>query len=1031
MIHTYLDQNVPSELTELHGKGGSEDEQDKASYCTLIERQSCHSRPISKDSHIKDPSSLPESRKTSLRRSRRPHTLRATSCQRSGVGDIPRAIRDHNSSQVPEKDVLKDAPDLRTGSMAQATSLFLQKLSYGNYKGKYWRAENVMSTPSERLLSVLPSNARHVFSPLRRHKMDLSRVSIRRWENVLRQRRTRKGPQAGKNIGTPRYTGEVPLNYINLSGIVSTYIAMRSAFKGRAALQLYDTKTMKFLHSKGYQVNDVLAWTRILVSSDANQMVSKFIAMAEVLSLSNPRPLPTFLLLFILRARGLTASSLRLLLDYVMKYYTGQFSGAKSVKNIQTVGLQTAMIMVIRLVRHARSTWPDALEKIALIATKLIAWEADGAADPNRQHMQVFSHVYNRLLTLFAMPTSLRPFLSIPVQQRAQFCLVRKMTEFKAHVPVTREGFRALIKIQLAHKKTGPERKWAEVKALSWPPWKEDLLGIEAESEHLGKTSRAAVLLCRMTEAGYSHLQWEKTAHILAGWDTDGSPTIQTRTLLNREPLVLNADVKALRQKPRPKGHIIWATRIIATRTVKEAWACFKSYEKRCGKQYATRPHNAMLARLLNVKRNDDSPGDDVSLVVPGDGKETWPEPTSPHDFLYVPSDPPSISLFIEIMKKRGLKLETYLLREFLDSAETLAHSIIYLNASRLRSYAVDTLLGKETTSAEDFHKYINTIPHQVVAAFIRLLCRSRASPQIRFALPQVPQQSAYWLSHTADPFVYARNFVAARKPSFSPIWYALFEGFNHRISVSKPQTLCKYWENLLDLLHEIDSLGIELDFGGFPPLGDALEKVIVMNDHIQLSQQQRLFSEAEPKLGCVSICKSLFSSMAYGGSLQSKQDIAQEVCWLPVDQDPTTPNRANLISFPNPAVLHKTIRILGMGQDNSSILTLLRWMHCFAREFADMADELANSKKLTRHTLTAARYFLEEFWRDDDFEQCANIRHELQGGQKELVHEAKAIIEQHGDDWGGWPTDEDLYRYHHINKTKARRLRKSLGLSI
>jgi hypothetical protein len=888
----------------------------------------------------------------------------------------------------------------------------------------------VNPTPSDRLLAALPPDVRRAFAPPIWNKSDLSHVAIRHWENMSKRERVGKYLLARKRNLRLQPNREEPTKHTPLSLILSQYLAEKRVSEEKALSKLHGVQTMQVLRQRGYSVDDVVIWSRILSCSDPDQVVLDFVAMADDLSTYGGSRLPTFLLMLILRTRSLKAPSLRLLLNYIWAHYAGRISESTSSAAPGMISLQTAMIMIVRLLRHARRAWPRGLEEIAALATKLIDREPEGILDLSHERIQGFSHLYNRLLSLLAQPASLRPIFSVTIQQRAQFCLVRKMTTFEPHLPVTREGFRALTKVQLAHKKTEAEREWARSKALSWPPWKEALLGIELDSEDLGRHSRAIDVLSRMTEAGYSHLQWEQTARVLAGWDTDASPTIQTRLLL-KQPLILRSvDVKLATKRSKLYAHRVWAARILATRTVKEAWACFTSYEDSLA-QTSILPYNAMFARLLhagNVKFNRDA---ETTSVVPGDGNETWPEPTSPHDFLWVPSDPPSVDELFDRMTKRGLRPRKYLLGDLLDNAGTLAAGVKYINAGKLRTIEKDILLGNTGKNLEVIRAASNTIPDRVIAAFVRLLCRAPAEHEKSFALPKYPSpdEATPRETHTGDPFDYARNFVAAIRPSYRPIWYALFQGWKRRIFASQPQALHRPWLSFLSLLHEIDGLGIDLDFDGFRDIGEILEQIILTNRLFLAGRAPGFYGEGDPRLGCVSLCKGLFTAMAYGGSVRSKHRIAQATAWLPVDRPSTQEDQLRLIDVVNPAALHRTIRILGMGEDTASILTLLRWLHCFAPEFASVSDELANSRKLVRHALTAMRYFLEKSWRDKEFEHRAAARGEWEPGQKELLYEAKAIVEQHVEDWGGWPTDEELFVYHYINKRKAERLRRNASV--
>jgi hypothetical protein len=770
---------------------------------------------------------------------------------------------------------------------------------------------------------------------------------------------------------------------------------------------------MNYLQSKGYDAHHVVLWSRILSLPDANQMVLAFVSAANSLPSPESPSLPTFLLMLILRTRSLNANSVRLLLDYIWRHYVGADQGSKSPSTPRMIGLQTCMIMTVRLVRHARIVWPIALEEIATIAAKLIGRGSEGAISLSRQQIQNFSHIYNRLLSLFALPTSLQPFTSAATQQRAQFCLIRKMTSFKPHLPVTREGFRALTKVQLARKKTEQEKKWSQSQAFSWPPWKEERLGIEKDSEFAGKDSRAAEFMVKMTEAGYSMLHWEKAARILAGWDTDGSPTIQTRTLIRPGPITLTADVRQELKESDYDDQETWAARILATRTHKEAWACFTSYEKSCCGIHAAAPYNAMLAKLLHIRDEFSQSDNRNASVVPGDCKESWPEPISPHDFLYVPSSPPTSDEFFDSMTNRGLRPASYVLVDLLDKADSIAVGMKYIDACNFPERTGDCLLGRVQVDARLMHAMVKTIPNVVIAAFVRLLGRMNRTEEITFTLPTAydSEETNPIPERIAEPFRYAQSFVFALQPCSRLIWYALFQGLRFRLSLNgfKRQSLAI----LFNQVYKMDAVGILLDFEGFKDLGLTLERILVSKHLVMIYQGQ----ECNIAVECVSFCKSLFAAMAYGVSIKNTSDIANSESWLAT-------KHKQLVHTPTTAVLHRTIRILGMAEDDAAILALLRWMHSWASQLALVTDELANSKRMIRQCLTAVRYFVEKSWRHDEFREPATSISEFEPGQQGLLLEAKAIIEQHPDDWGEWPTDEELYLYHDRNRKTAGRLR-------
>jgi hypothetical protein len=786
------------------------------------------------------------------------------------------------------------------------------------------------------------------------------------------------------------------------------------------------------MRCKGFTMNKNSLWTQIITSEDANEVTSRFFASSADPTLTN-RPASSKLLNYILRAESLSATSLQVLLKYIWANYACDPTTSVPRHPRTEVDVHAALLMIIRLFRHARNVWPNALEEIALLATKLIRTETQDLSKIGRTRVQYLSQVFNRLLSVLAIPTRLRPFQSVAIQQRSQFCIIRKMTTFSPHLPVTREGFRALVQIQLAHKKTEAERDWAMLKALSWPPWKEERLGIDADSEDAGKKSRAVEVLSRLTEAGYSHSHWEQAARTLAGWDTDDSPTIQTRKFLMPPLASENVNQEAVLSVSEQEEERIWAARILATRTVREAWACFTSYEKACTGRHTIDPYSAMFARLLYTGNPVVADDGENRHILPGDGKETWPGSTSPHDFTYVPSEPPSITEFFEMMTSKGIRPSRPLLVDLLKATNTLSEGMNYLKWSKLRPPQKHVLLGDISKDTSYIRGVLKTLPDDVLAAYIGLLCRVESIPNVIFNLPRprvgtVPTSKE---AFTKAPFNFALVLVAVARPRYRPTWYALINGLSQRVlaSHSHSGTRHRSWLELQRLLREMDEQDLQLDFGIFQDIGIILEEAIHSNSNIfRLNASQDAATESQQKGASRSLCKILFHSIAHGGSPRSRKEIGRTPGWLPIDR-PQSDHRTPLIDVPIPSVLHQTIRILGAGQESESILTLLRWMHVFSAELASSANELANSKRIMRRAMAAVRYFLEATWKDPDFESRAVARGQYQPGQKEALGNAKTIIQQHADDWGGWPNDEDLYTYYQVNLRKASRLRAAVTM--
>ncbi|KAI9871240.1 MAG: hypothetical protein M1830_003161, partial [Pleopsidium flavum] len=384
-----------------------------------------------------------------------------------------------------------------------------------------------------------------------------------------------------------------------------------------ALSNLYTDDVVATLESRGYSVEDIMCWAWIITAVSPERAAFRLTAVTNGDKLANRpgRKVPIFVFLFLLRRQRLTVRTLKLLLLHGWDRLMGRISrpgtsnsplglddavkpdswSTRRWNNKQgAIGMNmrmdetTVMIMIVRLLRHARMLWPQAIVSIAAMVSTGVdglgsAPRYSSPAALNERSTARLTFLYNRALSLCSVPSSLHPFHSLAYHQRAQFNLLKRMNSFEPAITINREGYRAIVRVQVAHKKTVKERQWAIMKAKSWPPWKEEKLGLDVEKGVEDGISRASQVLSRSNEAGYSGLAFEKIAQISAGWDTDRSPTIQTRTLLCRPPRVRRLRSSSAKRGDSAisdeKNKEFWAPRIRATRTVEEAWACFLANE--------------------------------------------------------------------------------------------------------------------------------------------------------------------------------------------------------------------------------------------------------------------------------------------------------------------------------------------------------------------------------------------------------------------------------------------------------------------
>jgi hypothetical protein len=880
--------------------------------------------------------------------------------------------------------------------------------------GKVAINRTTRSTPSARLLSALREARLSGLIPRQlQNKLDLSFFDVRTLEAAPANARWSRPP------GLPE-GGDVMTLSDGLAAYITYILVPTTSSRERELLpdtvdhealsKVYTPKYLKLLQEKGYQVEDVVIWSWVVTSKSADQAIKRLFAISTKLSKAGRTPVPLFIYLLVLRSRDVSAASLKLVMNMLWARIPDFGVHKQPFSHQIQVPEQSAVILIVRLIRHARKVWPESFGEIVSLMTQLIGHSHRDTLPMKSERAQRLCHIYNRILALLALPASAHPFRAVALQQRAQFHLLRKMNQFEPKLPVTREGFRALAKVQIAHKKTDMERRWARFKALSWPPWKEDKLGLDAESGSAGSVSRAIDVLSRMGESGYNSLSWEKQARVLAGWDTDKSPTIQRRKLLGRPPLIrsiasLDGDLSA----DSDREHEIWAARISATRTVKEAWACFCSFEKQCAdnglevsRQTPGRlaPWHAMFERLLYATR--DIPGDHVD---PGDGKETYPEPTSPHDFLYVPTEPPSVGELYNKMITKGLRPAGRLLADLIDHAPTISQGLKYIHQGTLTEIKKDVLLNAEKYHPEYIRRTLSSIPDFLLGAFVRLLTRARyrelelysptSSSSMSIRRSGLPRKTR------VTPYVYAMQLVTISETSYLPAWHALFAGLLRQLRNSRfkkdaqHEHVYRIWLSTQDLLQAMASASIVADVPCLQAIYQISEEAMICSPHPASTPGRGTAEDITD--GVKLTVKRLFRNIAIG-----YQDPRSSI-WLPIDSE------ASLLTVPSPANLPGLVRVLGIAGDSEDILCLLRWMSRFVTELEFVSKEVSNGQRMLRRTLITMRVFLERSWTDRGSGSTTLT-------SQSLVDEAKQLVEQNTR-WGGWPTDGEVEDY--MKKTK------------
>ena len=785
--------------------------------------------------------------------------------------------------------------------------------------------EEIAFTTSEDLIDALgPIGLQYVNQQEAKGKVDLSYVAdpallvVDRIEAIKEAEKAKEAAKIVRMSGNHRISlKEVLIQYLRHVDPIVQHQArsknpnLPNKYLDDALLNLFSKGNNRCLHRRGWDVTDLMNWTWILTAETTERAATRLLAVAHLgfTKAGGGRSIPQFIFTFLLR-RDPSAAALRSLLIYAWKLLEKSESLRKPLPPLEKLSGETPrgegltstpmvknpeddplgmketvfIIIILRLLRSALKVFPAACESIVALINRYLDGlnfrkGASQRTTPTLEDTAQLTHAYNTLLKMVSLPAVIGPFQSAFHQQRAQFSLLRRMNQFQPSLIVDRKGYRAVVSMQLRHKKILKEREWAQMKAKSWPPWKEDKLGIDADIGVEHGISRAMEALRRSWEAGYAPDNWDAIASVLSGWDTDGSPTIQTRATL-------------LPHERRTKDSQIWASRIRSTRTLDEAWSCFLTYKDQTSEDvWSSRVYHQMFEKIVqdakrpateNANPNSTDHPDDQS-PLPGDGLEVWAAPESPREAIYVRRPPPTIEEFAEMMAKDQIRPARKFLSTMLSNAPNLESGLRYLEASTMTNAQVSVLCDDKPPATPEAQAALESIPPYMFSAFIELL--TRFSPR----MPDTRQHEKYDLIQTGlvldsmmaetecaqlgvlpippdskqfvelppstrsiviNPLLRAIQLVLAQKPRDRRPWYHLLRALSAARVVTDVASRfvdqhyqdIKTWQIICRLLNEMLEIDLTLNLEGFNLLCVGLEKAIFASE--RLSRNQRYSEE-------------------------------------------------------------------------------------------------------------------------------------------------------------------------------------------
>lgn len=842
----------------------------------------------------------------------------------------------------------------------------------GQFRGQLTRSTRkaLRSSRPGQVLASIQGSARELYLVAPPGKVDLSYTSPRRASIDGPRRRNSEA------AAPPNNPAQLP-EPVSLYSILARYLQHRTAPQWAELSFQYTKLELDILHSQGYTPGSVEKWASCLLDPKSKSGAKIFEPNVEM-------P-PFFLLLLFLRRKHVRMFAL----GVVMRHLDRR-------TKTEPMNWAALTILTIRLLRHARQVWPESIPWIASLfvteATRLHTNEdASKPVSPN-----LLSHVTqfcNNLLLLLSLPGNVHPVLSSTYQEKAQFQVLQYMAAASPAILVTRLGFRSVTRNQLAHAKTDQEREWAELKGPSWPPWKENRTAMDEDKGYEFGASRASKILHRMYEAGYGGRVWEDMVEIYAGWDTDYSPTIQTRTSLPR--------FSTQYRNERHLRSLIWAGRIRTTRTRREAWACFLAHEMTDAPTHEE-TYLAMFEKLYypmtESPRHRDSQLEldqefeqSTADMLPGDMKEVLPDSTSPLHYVFLSEPVPTYKQLYHRMRTNHVQPSNRLLAFLLETCPDFNMALEVLNTT-----IDDSTSGIYRLFAGEHYadNSVDLLPGYLFTAFIRFLCRfgrfDNAPPTNSSSFVSPEEHTFCFKTNRQYLLEYAYSLLTHYRPKYRPAWTAYVNKLVQQKGSELAGNNTRY-QIICDLIEHMDQVDLDVD--------DELFRLVCTATLYAVQSANQGFSSIEETrhvlLNGSSRLRTLFHSLV--GAHANTQ--------LPTSAQA---NNAVPSHIPGPAELHAYVRALGILRDYEGLYSFSTWLTTHHAEVTARAEARYSGSRLLFRTLVALRIAVESGL-------GSGSEHDLEGSA-EIAQLIKTQIEG-VEEWGGWPAQEyvDMYLKGHL----------------
>jgi hypothetical protein len=656
-------------------------------------------------------------------------------------------------------------------------------------------------------------------------------------------------------------------------------------------------------------------------------------------------------------------------------------------------------LLINRLLYQTRRIWPSAMVDVAHMAAQylhLLSISSVGSQGSlDSRTFARFCEMNNYFLRLLALPCSLEPLQSMTYNWSAQKVLLQLAGQFEPPLRLNHASYRAVIQVLAASKKSARETKSVTFRNRSWPPWRVEQDGMDAQRPQDEDFSRVISAIMRSKESGYPQ---DSQVSIFGGLDTDGTPTIHTRKLLkwrNLRSFPQGRDIRNGEAK-------LWTARIEATRDVHEAWGAFTEFHRRGGQSNMSM-YFAMFQKLNYESRRSGLESD--IHATPGDGKEVFPvSDDNFSEFYRLRLQPPTLRSLYQEMRAAGIRPSGRCLSFLLRHARTTDEGLQYLLDSGLDIQVVAYLAngGEHQILA----KVVAQVSDQILTDFISLVCRfaprviqggsdsglkivehlRRRNSTTHSDISTIREPTAQKLHHSrlGHPLQHAAFLLKSRQPKFRPAWYALFKGLARRDIVMvrrvavDPESMCdnheQAWRVTRAALEDFHNCDLELDPEGF-----------------------RLICQTFSKYAEAAFSKSKGHQQVL---IETSQIIKAEYEKLTEGADSLVYRISRLWHALEGVHLHAYARAMGLIGDHAAIISLLKWMVKNHEGLEAIALQTTNGHRMLRQTVVAIKAFCD--------------------GTNDAVATAQALVEQ-VESWGGWPGELEVKNYLDRGNTQIR----------